>query len=165
MILFIYPQLLDNNLLHKELDYLKFVTLCDEIYKEQNKTFDQKKDILENFEDYINKIMSEIFKNKNRNKNNCHNNVLNILDGNNPDNLISNFEFVEFMKTSPINNLIIFKNGTSTINTDILLSASNYYKVVLKDKNILIKSMNSSTSVFGAINDNYNYFVDWCPLY
>ena len=78
--------------------------------------------------------------------------------------MISNFKFVDFIKTSPVNNLIILKNGTS-IDTDILLSESTYYKIILKGKNILIKSMNPPTSVFGAIKKHDNYFVDWCPLY
>jgi len=87
------------------------------------------------------------------------------LDGNNASSLISSFKFVEFIKTSPINNLIIIKSDTSTINSNVLCSESNYYKIVLKDNNILIKCINPTTSVFGAINDYDNHFVDWCPLY
>ena len=160
---FIDSQLIENNLLNKELDYLKFFAVYDDIYNVQNKPSDNKKDVFKNFETYINQILSEIFKNKNTDH--CYNNILNILDGNSASNLISNFKFVEFIKTSPINNLIIIKNGTSTINSNVLCSESNYYKIILKDNNILIKCINPTTSVFGAINEYNNYFVDWCPLY
>jgi KaiC/GvpD/RAD55 family RecA-like ATPase len=160
---FIDSQLIENNLLNKELDYLKFFAVYDDIYDIQNKPSDNKKDVFKNFETYTNQILSEIFKNKN--PDHCYNNILNILDGNSVSNLISNFKFVEFIKTSPINNLIIIKNDTSTINSNVLCSESNYYKIILKDNNILIKCINPPTSVFGAINEYNNYFVDWCPLY
>ena len=39
-----------------------------------------------------------------------------------------------------------------------LLSESNYYKIVLKGKNILIKSASPSKHVFGALNENNNHF-------
>jgi KaiC/GvpD/RAD55 family RecA-like ATPase len=156
---FIDSQSIENNLLNKELDYLKFFA----VYNVQNKPSDNEKDVFKNFETYINKILSEIFKKKNTDH--YYNNILNILDGNSTSNLISNFKFVELIKKSPINNLIIIKNDPSTINSNVLCSESNYYKIILKDNNILIKCINPTTSVFGAINDYDNYFVDWCPLY
>ena len=89
--------------------------------------------------------------------------MLNILDGNITSHLVSNVKFVDFIKRNPIHNLIILKNGKS-VNTDILLSESKYYKIVLKGKNILIKSITPPTYNFGAINESDSDFVDWYPL-
>lgn len=162
MLFFVYPELLANNLLNDKLDYLKFATDYEVNVGQNKSSLKEKKDNFENFKDSINKILSGIYKNKNKNHN--YNNVLNIINGNNISHLISNLKFVDFIKRSPVNNLIILKNETS-IDTDILLSESTYYKIILKGKNILIKSMNPPTSVFGALKKHDNYFVDWCPLY
>ncbi len=86
------------------------------------------------------------------------------MDGNNSGHLISTPEFVNTLKQSQLNNLIILK-GNSSINNDALLSESNYYKIVLKGKNILIKSASPSKHVFGALNENNNLLVDWCPMH
>lgn len=160
---FIPSDLLDNNLLNKQLNYLKFVANYDDDYDGQNKPFENKKD--KSFEDSINKSLSEILEieNKNKNKNHNFNNMLNILDGNITSHLVSNVKFVDFIKRHPIHNLIILKNGKS-VNTDILLSESKYYKIVLKGKNILIKSITPPAYNFGAINESDSYFVDWYPL-
>ena len=161
---FVSSDLLDNNILHEQLNYLKFVSGSDE----NNKSFEEKKEKL-SFEDSINKSLVEILemyknKNKNKNKNPNYTSVLNILDGNSTGDLISNVKFVNSIKTNPINNLVILKNCTS-INTDILLSESKYYKIVLKGKNILINSITPPTYNYGAINEPDSYFVDWYPLY
>ena len=68
MLFFVYPELLANNLLNDKLDYLKFAADY-EVNVEQNKSsFKEKKDNFENFKNSINKILSEIYKNKNINK-------------------------------------------------------------------------------------------------
>jgi len=85
------------------------------------------------------------------------------MDGDNTCDLLSNVKFVNFIKTNPINNLIILKSRIS--NNDILLSESKYYKIVLKGKNILINSITPPTHNFGAINEPGSYFVDWYPSY
>jgi KaiC/GvpD/RAD55 family RecA-like ATPase len=161
---FVSSDLLDNNILHEQLNYLKFVSG----YDENNKSFEEKKENL-SFEDSINNSLVEILemyknKNKNKNKNPDYTSVLNILDGNSTGDLISNVKFVNSIKTNPINNLVILKNCTS-INTDILLSESKYYKIFLKGKNILINSITPPTYNYGAINEPDSYFVDWYPLY
>jgi KaiC/GvpD/RAD55 family RecA-like ATPase len=159
---FVSSDLLDNNLLCDQLNYLKFVLDCND---EHNKKFEEKKYDLKNSGDSINKSLSEILeKNKNKNKNPNYNNVLNIMDGDNTCDLLSNVKFVNFIKTNPINNLIILKSRISN-NNDILLSESKYYKIVLKGKNILINSITPPTHNFGAINEPGSYFVDWYPSY
>ena len=51
------------------------------------------------------------------------------------------------------------------MDTSVLLSKSEYYKIILKDSNIFLESINSLISAFGALNLNKNYFIDWFPLY
>ena len=166
MLFLVDPELIDTNLLNEKLDFLKF-TGGYKVSDEQNKlSLKEKKDGFENFKNSINEILSELSK---KNKNNFNNsqsymNVLNILNGNNLSHLFANFKFVDFIKSSSVNNLIILKNGSS-VDTDVLLSESTYYKIVLKGKNIIIKSKNPPTHFFGAINERNNYFVDWCPMY
>ena len=112
-------------------------------------------------QDSINEILSPILKNKNYNHDN---NILNIIDGNNNAHLISNIKYIDFIKKSPFNNIIILKQHNS-VDTSVLLSKSEYYKIILKDSNILLEPTNSLISAFGALNLNKNYFIDWFPLY
>jgi KaiC/GvpD/RAD55 family RecA-like ATPase len=161
MLYFIQPDVLANNLLNEKLD-LPDIFKNDDINYEHDKHFMEQKGGSENFSDSINKILSQI--QINHNKKNIHNNILNIVDGNNSSHLISNFGFVNTLKQSQLNNLIVLKKNSS-IDNDVLLSESNYYKVFLKGKNILIKSVNPSKYVFGALNENDSLLIDWCPMY
>ena len=161
MLHFIQPEVLANNLLNEKLDMPGFFKNYDINY-EQDKPFAEHQGGSENFNNSINKILSPI--QIKQNKKNIHNNALNIIDGNNSGHLISNFRFVNILKQSQLTNLIILKKN-SPIDNHILLSESNYYKIFLKGKNILIKSVNPSKYVFGALNENNNFLINWCPMY
>jgi KaiC/GvpD/RAD55 family RecA-like ATPase len=160
MLFFIQPELVDNNLLNEKFDFSKFNTNYD-INGEQNNTFNENKGNFENFETSINKFLSQIHKNTNKNHNY---NILNLIDGNNFSHLFSNLKFFDVLKRSSANNLIILKNRSHTDNK-MLLSESNYYKIILKGKHIFIKSTNPSQPMYGVINEKDNLFVDWYPLY
>lgn len=151
---------LANNLLNDLIDYHNFETICDTC-EQENKSSYEKKDIFNITQDSINEILSPILKNKNYNHDN---NILNIIDGNNNAHLISNIKYIDFIKKSPFNNIIILKQHNS-VDTSVLLSKSEYYKIILKDSNILLEPTNSLISAFGALNLNKNYFIDWFPLY
>ena len=153
-------KLLANNLLNDLIDYHNFETICNTC-EQENKSCYEKKDIFNMIQDYINGILSPILKNKNYNHDN---NILNIIDGNNNAHLISNIKYIDFIKKSPFNNIIILKQHNS-VDTSVLLSKSEYYKIILKDSNILLEPTNSLISAFGALNLNKNYFIDWFPLY
>jgi len=161
MLYFIQPDVLANNLLNEKLDLPDFFK-NDDINYEHDKQFMEQKGGSEHFSDSIDKILSQIQITQNKKK--IHNNVLNIVDGNNSSHLISNFGFVNSLKQSQLNNLIVLKKNSS-IDNGVLLSESNYYKVFLKGKNILIKSVNPSKYVFGALNENDSLLIDWCPMY
>jgi KaiC/GvpD/RAD55 family RecA-like ATPase len=108
----------------------------------------------------LEKILSEYFQNKKYSQNN----VLNVLDGNNLIHLISNSKFVNCIKKLPFKSTIIIKKQSS-INNNILLSESNYYRITLKDNNVLLIPENNSDTIFGALNRFNNRFIDWYPLY
>jgi hypothetical protein len=160
MLYFIQPQVLANNLLNEKLDLPNYFKNDDVSYG-HNKHFVEQKGG-SNFNDLVNKILSPL--QINQNKQNIHNNAMNIVDGNNSSHLISNYRFVNTLKQSQLNNLIILKKNSS-IDNDVLLSESNYYKVFLKGKNVLIKSVNPSKYVFGALNEDNSLLIDWCPMY
>ena len=152
-------KLLVNNLLNDQIDYHNFEKIYNTCEKE-NQRYYEKKEIFKITQDSINEILSPILKNKNYD----YNNILNIIDGNNIVHLISNIKYIDFIKNSPFNNIIILKKQNS-IDNSVLLSKSVYYKIILKDSNILLESTNSLISAFGALNLNKSYFIDWFPLY
>ena len=160
ILLFHSHKLLANNLLNDLIDYHNFETICNTCEKENKRCY-EKKDVFNMSQDSINEILSPILKNKNYNYNN---NILNIIDGNNIVHLISNVKYIDFIKKSPFNNIIILKQQNS-VDTSVLLSKSEYYRIILKDSNILLEPTNSLISAFGALNLNKNYFIDWFPLY
>ena len=163
MLYFVGPEALASNLMNETLDFSYFAKNNGGMDYGQDKPLGQK-GICEKFNDSINKILSPI-QEASQNKKNTHNNTLNIMDGNNSGHLISTPEFVNTLKQSQLNSLIILK-GNSSINNGALLSESKYYKIVLRGKNILIKSASPSKLVFGALNENNNHLlVDWCPMH
>jgi hypothetical protein len=79
-------------------------------------------------------------------------------------------KIIDCLKKNPnIHNLIIIKNTYSTDEDNnkvinALVSEGNYFKIVLKGKNIIIKSISPTKGIFGAFNENNGMFVDWYPL-
>ncbi|MGN6821471.1 MAG: hypothetical protein ACTHJ7_01640, partial [Candidatus Nitrosocosmicus sp.] len=90
--------------------------------------------------------------------------VLNVLDGDNLIHLISNSKFLNCIKKLPFKSTIIIKKQSSS-NNNILLSESNYYRITLKDNNVLLIPENNSDTIFGALNRFNNCYIDWYPLY
>ena len=165
----IQTEKVNDLLLNEKLDFFK-------IYKdyvannEQNNSPQENKSNLDNFEALINNIIPAVYSNSNSNSNSInHNDVLNIIDGNNTKNLISDFKFIDRIKSlHSIHNLVIIKNGFSQDhninNNNVLLSEGNYFKIYLKGNNIIIKSIGPSKRIYGAFNQNDDLFVDWYPL-
>ena len=113
---------------------------------------------VKHFEKYMDNVLNG-YSSKNKN-----NSVLNIMDGNNNYHLFSDVNFINYLKNISIaNNLIVFKTG-AIHKCETLISESQYYKIILKGKNILMTSLSDPPCSFGAIIDN-NYFVDWYPIY
>jgi KaiC/GvpD/RAD55 family RecA-like ATPase len=148
---------LASNLLNDLIDYHKFETVYNSCGKE-NQSCCEEKDIFNEVQNSINEILSPILKNK------SYNNILNLINGNNIVHLISNIKYIDLIKSGSFNNIIILKKQNS-MDTNVLLSNGEYYKIILKDSNILLESKNSLISAFGALNLNKNYFIDWFPLY
>ncbi len=114
---------------------------------------------VKHFEKYMDNILND-YSSKNKN-----NNILNIMDGNNNHHLFSDINFIKCLKNNSIaNNLVVFKTG-AIHKFETLISESQYYKIILKGKNILMTSLSDPPCSFGAIIDNNNYFVDWYPIY
>jgi KaiC/GvpD/RAD55 family RecA-like ATPase len=156
---FQFHKSLTNNLLNDLIDYHNLETIYN-TYEKENQRCNGKKDNFGRMQDYIHEILSPILKNKN-----CkYDNILNIIDGNDIVDLISDIKYIDFIKKNPFNNIIILKKQKS-IDTSVLLSKSEYYRIILKDSNILLQPNNSMISAFGALNLNKNYFIDWFPLY
>ncbi len=113
---------------------------------------------VKHFEKYMDNVLNG-YSSKNKN-----NSVLNIMDGNNNYHLFSDVNFINYLKNISIaNNLIVFKTG-AIHKCETLISESQYYKIILKGRNILMTSLSDPPCSFGAIIDN-NYFVDWYPIY
>jgi len=114
---------------------------------------------VKHFENYMDNVLNSCLS---ENKNNS---LLNIMDGNANYNLFSNVNFIKYLKNKPIvNNLVILK--TDTFNKfETLISESQYYRIILKGKNVLMNSLSDSSCNFGAIVDKNKYFVDWYPIY
>jgi KaiC/GvpD/RAD55 family RecA-like ATPase len=166
LLFFVHPEKADDLLLNEKLDFFK-------IYKEyvakneQNSSSKENKSNLDEFEISVNKIIPTVYKNNNKNTN--RHDVLNIIDGNNTKNLISDFKFIDRIKRiHNIHNLVIIKNRLSkdydTNNNNVLLSEGNYFKIYLRGNNIIIKSIGPSKQIYGAFNQNDDLFVDWYPL-
>ncbi len=164
LLFFVQPEKVNDLLLNEKLDFFK-------IYKEyvasneQNNSPKENQSNLDEFEVSINKIMPAVYNNKNKN----NHDVLNIIDGNNTKNLISDFKFIDRIKRlHNIHNLVIIKNRFSKDhninNYNVLLSEGNYFKIYLKGNNIVIKSNRPSKRIYGAFNQNDDLFVDWYPL-
>ncbi|MBA3749747.1 MAG: AAA family ATPase [Nitrosopumilus sp.] len=160
MLFFIQPEFLDKNLLNEQLDFSKLINNYKTI-DEQNNIHKESKDNFENFETSLNKFISQISKNSSKKQ---KFNILNIMDGNNFDHLFSNFKFIEVLKRSSANNLVVLKNRPC-MDIEVLLSESNYYKIILKGKNILIQSINSSRHTYGVLDEKDSLFVNWSPLF
>jgi KaiC/GvpD/RAD55 family RecA-like ATPase len=146
-----------NNLLNEIIDYNDFGV--NNLSITELKNSNDKRDISYS-QIFLERILPEYF----RNKKYSQNNVLNVLDGNNLIHLISNSKFVNWIKKLPFKSTIIIKKQNS-INNDILLSESNYYRIVLRDNNILLIPENNSDTIFGALTTFNNSHIDWYPLY
>jgi hypothetical protein len=166
LLFFVHPEKVNDSLLNEKLDFFK-------LYKEyvakneQNDSPNENKSNLNGFEISINKIIPAVYKNNNKITN--HHDVLNIIDGNNTKNLISDFKFIDrIKKIHNIHNLVVIKNRFSrdynNNNNNVLLSEGNYFKFYLRGNNIIIKSIGSSKRIYGAFNQNDDLIVDWYPL-
>ncbi len=166
LLFFVQPEKVNDLLFNEKLNFFK-------IYKEyvakkeQNNSPKENLGNLDLFDVSINNIISTVH--KNTDKNISHNGVLNIIDGNNSKNLISDFEFIDRLKRiHNVHNLIIIKNRFAkdygNNNNNILLSEGNYFKIFLKGNNVIIKSLIPSKRIYGAFNQNEDLFVDWYPL-
>ncbi|HYO05878.1 MAG TPA: hypothetical protein VER14_02705, partial [Phototrophicaceae bacterium] len=166
LLFFVHPEKVDDFLLNEKLDFFKIYK--DHIAKkEQNSSSKENKSNLDEFEMSVNKIIPTVYNNNNKNTN--RHDVLNIIDGNNTKNLISDFKFIDrIKKIDNIHNLVIIKNRLyqdyDTNNNNVLLSEGNYFKIYLRGNNIIIKSIGPSKQIYGAFNQNDDLFVDWYPL-
>jgi hypothetical protein len=166
LLFYLHPEKVNDSLVDEKLDFCKIYK--DYVSKnEQNNLPKENKSNLDEIEISVNKIIPAVYKNNNKNTN--HLDVLNIIDGNNTKNLISDFKFIDrIKKIHNIHNLVIIKNRFSQDynynNNNVLLSEGNYFKVYLRRNNIIIKSISPSKQIYGAFNQNDDLFVDWYPL-
>jgi hypothetical protein len=165
LLFFVHPEKVNDLLLNEKLDFFK-------IYKEyvanneQNNSPKENKSNLDEFEVSINNIIPSVY---NNNNNMNHHGILNIIDGNNTKDLISDFKFIDRIKRlHNIHNLVIIKNVSpqdhNNSNNNVLLSEGNYFKVYLKGNNIIMKSISPSKRIYGAFSQSDDLFVDWYPL-
>ncbi len=168
LLFFVSPEIVNDLLLNEKLDFFKMYKDYF-VNNEQNYSHRENNEGLDEVGVSISKTMSDILQNASKNLN--HDNILNIVDGDNTKKLFSNLKFINRLKRSTnIHNLIIIKtNGfpkgyNKNNNNNALLSEGNYYKIIFKGKNILMKPIDPSKRIYGAFSENNNLFLDWYPL-
>jgi KaiC/GvpD/RAD55 family RecA-like ATPase len=145
-----------NNLLSETIDFSKFGI---------NNTYINEKDFIENNNKLDKKIpLDAVLPRFFQNKRFSQDNILNVLDGNNLIHLISHIKFINYIKKLPFNNIIVMRKQDCA-NNSVLLSESNYYRIFLKENNVLLMLANNPNSIFGSIRMHDNNSIDWFPLY
>lgn len=153
-----YDRRLANNLLNDLLDHTKLS--LDNVDMGEHRNYFEINDIL-----YSSIPLDKILPSPFQNNIYSQSKILNILDGNNLLHLIYNFKFLENIKRLPFNNIIIIKKSSINHSNNILLSEGNYYRITIKDSNVLLISRNNSNTIFGALSMSNNCHIDWYPVY
>jgi KaiC/GvpD/RAD55 family RecA-like ATPase len=167
LLFFVSPDIVDDLLMNEKLDFFKIVNDYVVNSKQNKSSAGNTKGDLEH-SSLMDSILSELVLNTSKNFN--YRNILNIVDGNNTSHLFSNLKIIDCLKGNPnIHNLIIIKNNyTQDENNNkvinALVSEGNYFKIILKGKNIIIKSISPTKRIFGAFIERNGIFIDWYPL-
>ncbi|MDQ4073215.1 MAG: hypothetical protein M3162_02795, partial [Thermoproteota archaeon] len=91
------------------------------------------------------------------------NNILNVIEMERINRLTSDFKIIELLKNKYFSNLLIIRTPSTDVNL-FLLPQSIYYKVFLRGKNILIKTINPIGPTYGTIIENKSCLIDWIPI-